>query len=121
MLGEHAGHCLPYRTLRGYCGITAHLLMLRPHTHSMGSRRRAWLNGPESVRVAPAKTSERVARWILHIFHLAIRASTGQKMLLIALLCQILLLYLAGELLDLYVSAVELWAEMARKHLELTM
>ena len=33
---------------------------------------------------------------------------------------QLLLLWLAGELVDLYVSAVELWAELARKHLELT-
>jgi hypothetical protein len=34
---------------------------------------------------------------------------------------QCLLLWAAGELLDLYVSAVELWAELAQKHLELTL
>jgi len=33
--------------------------------------------------------------------------------------CQLVLLWLAGEVIDLYVSAVELWAELARKHLEL--
>jgi hypothetical protein len=41
--------------------------------------------------------------------------------LLVALLCQAVLLWMAHELLDLYISAVELWAELARKHLELTL
>lgn len=39
----------------------------------------------------------------------------------LALVCQIAILWAAGELIDLYVSAVELWAELARKHLELTL
>jgi hypothetical protein len=34
---------------------------------------------------------------------------------------QVLLLWMVGEVIDLYVSAVELWAELARKHLELTL
>lgn len=38
---------------------------------------------------------------------------------LVGLVVQVILLVLAGELLDLYVSAVELWAELARKHLEI--
>lgn len=36
-------------------------------------------------------------------------------------LTNIWLAWLAGELLDLYISAVELWTEMAQKHLELTL
>jgi hypothetical protein len=30
-------------------------------------------------------------------------------------------LYVGGELVDLYVSSIELWAELARKHLEITL
>jgi hypothetical protein len=37
------------------------------------------------------------------------------------LLCNMWLAYAAGELVDLYISSVELWAELARKHLELTL
>jgi Na+/H+ antiporter NhaD/arsenite permease-like protein len=42
-------------------------------------------------------------------------------LLALGLVVQVGLLWLAGEILDLYVSAVELWAELARKHLELTL
>jgi len=39
----------------------------------------------------------------------------------VLVLMNIWLAHLAGELLDLYISAVELWAELAQKHLELTL
>lgn len=45
----------------------------------------------------------------------------GVILLTLGLVGQLVLLWLAGELVDLYVSAVELWAELARKHLELTL
>ena len=48
-------------------------------------------------------------------------ALVGRLLLLLGLLGQLVLLWLAGEMLDLYVSAVDLWAELARKHLELTL
>jgi len=38
---------------------------------------------------------------------------------LVGLVCQLVLVWAAGELLDLYVSAVELWEALARKHLEI--
>lgn len=45
----------------------------------------------------------------------------AHSLFFVALVCQIVVLWAAGELVDLYVSAVELWAELARKHLELTL
>ena len=39
--------------------------------------------------------------------------------LCLALLVQALLIYALGELIDLCVSLMELWAELARKHLEI--
>lgn len=36
---------------------------------------------------------------------------------LLGLLVQVVLLWLAGELLDLFISAVELWVEMVERHL----
>ena len=41
--------------------------------------------------------------------------------IVVVLIIQALLLYAAGELVDLFVSVVELWAELARKHLEITL
>lgn len=38
---------------------------------------------------------------------------------LVGLLCQVVLLWLAGEMLDLFLSAVELWLELVTKHLEI--
>ena len=38
---------------------------------------------------------------------------------LLGLLVQVVLLWLAGELLDLFISAVELWLEMVERHLSI--
>lgn len=40
---------------------------------------------------------------------------------LLGLLCQVVLLWLAGELLDLFISAVELWLELVEKHLSIVL
>ena len=71
-----------------------------------------WLHGEAGARLrlwAPAFS-----------FHL-MRVVLLRTLLLMGLVSQLVLLWLAGELVDLYVSAVELWSEMARKHLELTL
>lgn len=39
----------------------------------------------------------------------------------LGLVCQALLLWLAGEMLDLFISAVELWLELAEKHLRIVL
>jgi hypothetical protein len=36
---------------------------------------------------------------------------------LLGLLVQVVLLWLAGELLDLFISAVELWLQLVERHL----
>lgn len=41
-------------------------------------------------------------------------------LLLLGLLLQLVLLFVASYLIDLSISLMELWAELARKHLELT-
>lgn len=69
---------------------------------------------------------ERVARfhapmWIGPFVRLGWRLFAGRLLFTLGLLAQLVLLWMAGELLDLFVSAVELWAELARKHLELTL
>lgn len=42
-------------------------------------------------------------------------------LLIVGLVVQLVLVWLAGYLIDLSVSLMELWAELARKHLELTL
>jgi len=42
-------------------------------------------------------------------------------LLCVGLLMQLVLVLLAGYLIDLGIDLMELWAELARKHLELTM
>jgi len=58
---------------------------------------------------------------VVHTVGRAFVRLRAHALFFVALVCQIGVLWAAGELLDLYVSAVELWAELARKHLELTM
>lgn len=40
---------------------------------------------------------------------------------LLGLLVQVVLLWLAGEMLDLFVSAVELWLELVERHLSIVL
>lgn len=49
------------------------------------------------------------------------RRTAAQVYIVALLLANALLVYMGGELVDLYISVVELWAELARKHLELTL
>jgi hypothetical protein len=50
-----------------------------------------------------------------------VRRVAAYLAVLLGLVCQVVLLMLAAYLVDLGVSLMELWAELARKHLELTM
>jgi hypothetical protein len=51
----------------------------------------------------------------------AMRRSALHVYVVALLIANALLVYIGGELVDLYISSVELWAELARKHLELTL
>lgn len=76
-------------------------------------------------RICPAKVRERVPGFLpptavrafvrLHAYRIF-----TVLLLLAGAVAQLVALWALGELVDLYVSAVELWAELARKHLELT-
>ena len=75
---------------------------------------------------APHGVRERVPgfhapMWTRALVRLGWRQITGRLVFTLGLVAQLVLLWLAGELLDLYVAAVELWADLARKHLELTL
>lgn len=59
--------------------------------------------------------------WIRPFVRLGWQTITARFLFALGLVAQLVLLWLAGELLDLFISAVELWAELARKHLELTL
>lgn len=59
--------------------------------------------------------------WIRPFVRLGWQRIAGRLLFTLGLVAQLVLLWLAGELLDLFVAAVELWAELARKHLELTL
>lgn len=50
-----------------------------------------------------------------------VRQGVAWVVLLVGLVVQVLLLWLAGYLIDLAISLMELWAELARKHLEITL
>lgn len=103
--------------------------MKRPHAHVMDDHG----NQPQAKRTHTSQpiSSWTLARrpWLSPTASRASRALTGKRSrrlatvaaVLLSLLVQAVLLWLAGELVDLYVSAVELWAELARKHLEITL
>ena len=42
-------------------------------------------------------------------------------LLLVGILVQLVLLFLVGEMIDLSITLMEIWAELARKHLEITL
>jgi len=121
VLGEHAGQGLPYRTLRRYCGGHAQLLILRPHTPDMKSREDVPQDRATTLAAFLAVAELAKARPRVHTLARAFVRLRAHALFFVALLCQIVILWAAGELVDLYVSSVELWAELARKHLELTM
>lgn len=72
-----------------------------------------WLSKKEAVHASPKHVRP-------FSFALVSRIVTWTAVA-VGMVAQLLLLWLAGELVDLYVSSVELWAELARKHLELTL
>lgn len=63
----------------------------------------------------------RLMRAVSVLNHDAARAVAVRVALLIALLAQLVLLLVLGYMIDLALSLMEVWAELARKHLELTM
>ena len=95
--------------------------MLGPHTHDMKSREEVPEN--RATRLAAFLAAAELAK-ALPVVHTAGRAFVRlmpKIALVVGIVLQLVLLYIAGELVDLYVSSVELWAELARKHLELTL
>jgi hypothetical protein len=66
-------------------------------------------------------TGELLRRLAGPYLSLQVRRAAIYTLLLLGLAIQVGLVWLAGELVELYVSAVELWAELARKHLEITL
>lgn len=66
-----------------------------------------------------------VNRWLALLLRLIgsqlLRRWLGPFLLWVGLVVQLVLVCLAGYLVDLSISLVELWAELARKHLEITM
>lgn len=49
------------------------------------------------------------------------RAVAGPFLLCLALLVQVVLVLVVGYLIDLSISLMDLWVELARKHMELTL
>lgn len=51
----------------------------------------------------------------------AVRLLIGRLLLCMAMVVQVVLLLVVAYMVDLSISLMELWAELARKHLELTL
>lgn len=69
-----------------------------------------------AVVLTPIRTRPFVRLWgILHGHAVAL------VLVAVGLSCQFALLWMAWELLDLVLSVMEVWAELARKHLEITL
>lgn len=72
-------------------------------------------------RTAARVIVPRLTRAVAMLSHELVRTIVLRVLLLVAVLAQIALLLVFGYLIDLSLSLMELWAELARKHLELTM
>ena len=66
-----------------------------------------------------------LGRWLAPVARAArsqrLRAVLGPLLLILGLMVQLVLVGLAGYLVDLSISLMDLWAELARKHLEITL
>ena len=110
-------------------GGTALVLILGPHTLCMthlfrpaepqdGSLSPSWKAWRGLLAVETARVLAYLGRLA---FNPAVRKTAGAVLLLLGLLVQVVLMFIAAYLTDLAVSLMEVWAELARKHLELTM
>lgn len=106
------------------------MLILGPHTHSMALRhfRPADAQKPPTppVGAVGGRWLAVAVLWVLaHLQDLCHRPGTRRTvhicLLLLGLVVQGVLLFVTAYLVDLAVSLMELWAELARKHLELTL
>lgn len=95
--------------------------MMRPHTPDMKSREDVPPQRQACPRLLWAAAELAKARPVVHTACRAFVRLRAHVLFVVALVCQLVILWAAGELVDLYVSSVELWAELARKHLELTL
>jgi len=77
-----------------------------------------WKQWRGLLYVAAGSLLARVSRLFLSA---GVRAGLMRLLLLLGLLMQVVLLLVASYLIDLGISLMELWAELARKHLELTL
>ncbi len=104
--------------------------MLGPHPVVMTPR----LFRPATPRSCPDSPSWKQWRGLLYVTvcrrlapvvgllsHPHVRLILLRVLLGVGMVSQVGLLLLAGYLIDLSVSLMELWAELARKHLELTL
>lgn len=86
---------------------------------------------PEAVPISPSWRQWRglvyviLGRWLAPVAKVArsqhLRAVLGPLLLILGLVLQLVLVGLAGYLIDLSISLMDLWAELARKHLEITL
>lgn len=64
-------------------------------------------------------------RWLAPAARLAfnpgVRKTAGALLLLLGLVVQVVFMFITAYLVDLSISLMDLWADLARKHLELTM
>jgi len=60
-------------------------------------------------------------RWFGPFVRLPWQGIAPWLLLVVAFTVQFALLWMAGQLLDLFVAACQLWLELARKHLEITL
>jgi hypothetical protein len=87
----------------------------QPHRVRAGRVISSWTLARRSAVASPTMAG----RFVRQMRLLRWRVIRAYLPAIVGLCVQVVLLWMAGELLDLYVSAVELWAELARKHLEI--
>jgi hypothetical protein len=92
--------------------------LFRPADPSPARPSPSWKRRAAQLVVAAGHSLARVAG----LFHSQRRRALAAYLLLaLGLVVQMVLVMLAAYLVDLSVSLMELWADLARKHLELTM
>jgi hypothetical protein len=99
--------------------MQAMLVGMRPQP----GQKRATLHlavGRPSVRLRRSRFP-RARCWVALFMRVAQHPATRFVVLILLMMLQMVLLWLLGQMVDLCISLMEVWVELARKHLEITL
>lgn len=94
-------------------------------SHLLNSTNRRWARLPPVWKQWRGLLFVLIGRWLALVARVGrshrVRASVAYLLIAVGLVSQLVLLLVAGYLIDLSLSLMNVWTDLARKHLEITL